>query len=579
MKINQMYANNMKFANSMNYHNQKVRESDAKLSTGKVVNNPSDYVMISRLESSVKQSEVVQKQLDDNQSYLSTVQAVLETGKDIGLRLKELSTMYQSDTASKEEQKDIRKEAMGLTKELKDIFQKATFNGEKIFHPNKQGGLSTAIQLDIPDMNFINTLANKLDTTDIVEGLVNPLAKSLNSLQGALKSATTPVLSVQKASEAYKQNMESFSKKQVNPSDTDSMRHSSMSSFSVSKTSYAGGFISNMVSNTLKNIMAEHKEAIDYLSKNEPYQIYQDIKSQTYESLHNLSKEYGYEKEFLIADKLGVWDLIGLKKESVTTPKPPVENEIPKDTLPPDEVVEGGDGNNPEIPTDLPGNQGETDSGGIGSGEEASGDVEGVGNGETVTPPSEEETSNGQEGNVENSDKEGTSSTDDTPPVSGVHPPTNEDDNSSQGDNVIDVGIGGGGINIGIGNNGGNIDIDIDISLPGQTEESDTIVDKVGDVLEEMEEWFTPDFVDKEILDVISNAQADVDIKNRILEFRKSYETRMNQIEEERLARLQQVDISKELAEKAKNAMLEEINAYLYQWNMNHQQRMIDLMF
>ena len=424
---------------------------------------------------------------------------------------------YQSDTISKQEQQSIYKEVKGLTKELKNIFESATFNGEKIFAKNNKEGIQSKLQLDMPDMSFLDDLKGKLEVGEIANTISNPLEQSLTNIQ-QLKTTT----SYNTAIEAYKKSMGTQTETSTNTQ--------SLTTMSTTGATYAEGFISDLVSKTLKDVFSDNEEVIDYLTSNSPLEIYKELKEQSYESLQSLAEEYGLEEEFGFLDKLGVFDLIGIPKEPTSPPVEPVEPTNPGDGIePPDE---------PDI-----------------------------------TPPTTDE------GNTEVDEEAGDDSTGEITNPTNPTTPGSTDNESEVED---DVNNGDGSIDI-------DIDIDIDIENPvggivdeatDAIEESlDDTEDITDDILDEVGEWLNPDYVEETILDVIGSVQADVEIKNRILEFRERYEERIQEIQEERLARLQEVDTAKELIEKSKLTLLKEINSYLLHWNLAHQQRMIDLMF
>lgn len=471
LKINQTYTNNLYLANQRNVNQQKMQEVDTKLSTGKVTSSPTHIGKMTQLGGAIPEREITQNELDESQSYLNTVQAVLETGNEVGVRLKELATQYQSDTISKEEQRTIYKEVKGLTNELKDMFGSATFNGEKIFTNNNKEGIHSKLQLDMPDMSFLDELKGKLEVGEITTAISNSLDQSLTNIQQL------------KTTSAYNTAIEAYKKTMGTQTTTDLNNVQTQTPTSTTGTTYAESFISDLVSNTLKDVLSENEEVLDYLTSKSPVELYTELKEQSYENLQSLAKEYGFEEEFNFLEKLGVLDLIGIQKGSTNLPEEPTE----------------------------PNNDVETPE-------------------ETITTPAN---------------------------------PVLTDNESEDGLITIENPIGG-------------VVDEVTDTIEEGVEGTTAITD---DILEEAEEWLNPEYVEEMVLDVIGNVQADVEIKTRILEFRQRYEERIQEIQEERMARMKEDLVEKELIEKSKLTILKEVNSYLLQWNLTQQQRMIDLLF
>lgn len=181
MRIGHM-MNSMMYTRNMSIQRKQLEKSMERLSTGKRINHgadsPSDMLKISRHESQIRGSQKAQKNIQEGLSLIQVADNALDRVEDIGLRLKELSTEYQSETISQKDKKLIEKEARQLVKEINHIFNNTKFNGIRIFKKDKfriQTGPNQGDFLDIRmkdfDMSNLNSFIDKIN--NIVNNLRN----------------------------------------------------------------------------------------------------------------------------------------------------------------------------------------------------------------------------------------------------------------------------------------------------------------------------------------------------------------------------------------------------------------------
>ncbi|PLS15034.1 hypothetical protein CVD28_24450 [Bacillus sp. M6-12] len=592
MRINGIYSSNLSIVNRMNQYSNKIEDSNEKLSKGVSINNPADYGISSKLESDIRGSQMAQRNMQDAFSFIDTVDTVLTAGEEIGFRLEELAQRYQSDTLSKDEQSTIKKEVNGLTDELKNIFESATFNGQKLFGKDKislSTGSQGLLEIKLPDISSIKNLKSNIGKeNDVLKGIdtltkeltevTKPLVQTVSSLiqgqslvQDTLKTVGNPVdilssellknkglptnaMSTQKAVESYKKTMDTYSSKFKN--------HESM----LEKV-----FDSKINKEQVKEIVSKIEDGVEDLI----------------DGMGNFFNKFNRKP-----DSTGSTS----KPTEPTNPSNPNENNNGGVTTPPTT----DNNSNPTTPGSDTGSGNPVENGGGDNNTGNEGGNENVGdNGENVNP-SNPDTGNGNpvenggnenntgntednSGNVSNpSDNEDTNVT--TPPTNEGQPSLEEEDNDSIG---IDIGLGGigGGINIGVGGNDGNINIDINI---GEEEKPDTNPTTPTNPTnptnpsipsdEELEDLLNPDFIKENVLDVISNGKSELDIKRRILEYRMSYESQMNDIKNDHLSRIRDVDTAKEIMERTRNQMLEQMNINVFQFNMERQKQLVSLL-
>jgi flagellin len=105
-------------------------------------------------------------------------------------------------------------------------------------------------------------------------------------------------------------------------------------------------------------------------------------------------------------------------------------------------------------------------------------------------------------------------------------------------------------------------------TTPSNTEKTPQPKHKIPGIL-------NTDFISKHILGFISEKRSELQIKERILNYRMEYQMRMNEIKSEQLERIESVDMAKEIANKVKNEMLLNINANLFYHNLEQRRQFV----
>jgi flagellin len=198
MRIGLLHQND-RIIHQMNELMHKIQISDSQLSTGKKLSNinPADIIKISRLETEIRESRVAQENIQNGISLIQTMDEALSVAEEIGHRLMELANRFESESVSKEERKEIKKEAKGLFMELKNIFENTTFNGQKVFdkpHFLIYTGNQGYVKIDVPNVSHMKSIKSMKEISH--KGL-SPM--NSNDKETSIPFKTEEQLSPQKA--------------------------------------------------------------------------------------------------------------------------------------------------------------------------------------------------------------------------------------------------------------------------------------------------------------------------------------------------------------------------------------------
>lgn len=187
MSIGLLHQND-RIIRQMNELMHKIQISDSQLSMGKKLSNinPADTIKISRLETETRESRVAQENIQNGISLIQTMDVALSVAEEIGHRLMELANRFESESVSKEDRKEIKKEAKGIFMELKNIFENTTFNGQKVFdkpHFLIYTGNQGYVKIDVPNVSHIKS----------IQTMKNISHKGLSSMNSNDKGTSIPL--------------------------------------------------------------------------------------------------------------------------------------------------------------------------------------------------------------------------------------------------------------------------------------------------------------------------------------------------------------------------------------------------
>ncbi|WPS85595.1 flagellin (plasmid) [Brevibacillus halotolerans] len=185
-----MYINSIgnSLLHAMNHNQREVNKSAARLSTGVMLpsDNPVDFVRGSRMEAELRESRVLERNIQDGISFLELADESLSYVDQMGKRLRELSIQYQAGTLSDEGKAIIQTEAKALVKEMVDVIKNTEFNGKKVFGSdsiNIQIGLDKkkVKNSDIKRVSPNTTISENKGSASSFKGISDQLNSPLNA--------------------------------------------------------------------------------------------------------------------------------------------------------------------------------------------------------------------------------------------------------------------------------------------------------------------------------------------------------------------------------------------------------------
>jgi flagellin-like hook-associated protein FlgL len=133
--------NNLMIVYRINTLRNYVEKSVERLSMGKAINSaadsPSCILRISRMSSQIRGTHAAQRNIQDAMSLSQIMESSIAQMHDMGLRLKELSILYNNSILTSEEKAIIEKESIELVKEIKTIIDNTMFSGINVFAKDK----------------------------------------------------------------------------------------------------------------------------------------------------------------------------------------------------------------------------------------------------------------------------------------------------------------------------------------------------------------------------------------------------------------------------------------------------------
>jgi len=158
--------NNLSIVNRINSYRTNLEKTTERLSTGLAINSaadsPSDILRISRMQSQIIGSHAAQRNIQDALSLTQVMESAFTQMYDIGLRMKELSMLYNNSTATAEEKGLIEKESTELLKEMKLIIDTTAYGGINVFQQDQfyfQVGYSVSDSITIGNPLITNQAA------------------------------------------------------------------------------------------------------------------------------------------------------------------------------------------------------------------------------------------------------------------------------------------------------------------------------------------------------------------------------------------------------------------------------------
>lgn len=598
-------VSNYGIMNAMKTNQIAIAKSNERLSTGQKLSSdsPVDVGIVSRLESSIRSGEAQQRINEDSISFIQTANEGLDHVSELLTKLKELSSQYGRETLSATDKQAILDSAKELGTELSSVLKNVNFNGKPVF---KDGELNLNIgqsKISVSLNDLVNNVEKATNSTidqavDTVSDIVNnitlsgneialvaqtpttrsaisahslPIVSNITLTSSSVETATvtaiaTPnaaklastisnegegyydipnaniVLPDQKGYTGFKKIVDDKGKLIYEGNLTNGIADGYGKYYENGKIVYEGDF-DNGVYDGFGTIYGDNGKVV-YRG---------DIKDG---EAHGWGTYYGtngkslYEGGFKEGYRDGwgtTYDTNGKRIESKMYSD---YNNRPTEVLPPATGGNGGSGG-----TGNTGDSGNTGGAGNGNGG-GTGGTGGVGD-------------NGGTGNGGDTGNSGG-----TGGTGGIGGGNNSGDTGNTGDSGSGSGTGGTGGSGGTGNTGGTGGTGNSGGSGGTTLPDLPEID-LGDLGSlDPDDLLNGDLLDK-IQEGLNEAKSKLGITEYILERRISFQAEQNRIQEEMKERIQSIDMTKELAQKAKQEMLLQMNSFLFTQNIERQRSMM----
>ena len=125
----------------LNAVNSKVAIHQARLSTGKRINNAQDdaaaYAVIQKSYNTIKSNQVIKDGVRNGKNLLTMIEASMTTQMELWQRIKELDLQKSSGTLTNNQKAMIDERINSLIAELDDIANSTKWNGESLLNGTK----------------------------------------------------------------------------------------------------------------------------------------------------------------------------------------------------------------------------------------------------------------------------------------------------------------------------------------------------------------------------------------------------------------------------------------------------------
>ena len=177
LKINSnIYA--MDALRQLNAVNSKVAMHQARLSTGKRINNAQDdaaaYAVIQKSYNTIKSNQAIKDGVRNGKNLLTMIEASMTTQMELWQRIKELDLQKSSGTLTNNQQAMIDERINSLIAELDDIANSTKWNGESLLN-----GTKSSIDIMVGEGEMM-TIALPNTTSSGLGILTNSNTKSLS---------------------------------------------------------------------------------------------------------------------------------------------------------------------------------------------------------------------------------------------------------------------------------------------------------------------------------------------------------------------------------------------------------------
>ena len=174
MRIN-TNLNGMIATNQMAKNTALAGNSMEKLSTGLRITKAGDdaagLAVSEKMRAQIRGMEQAERNVQDGISMVQTAEGALEEAGNIAQRMRELAVQAGNDTLDTKDREKIKGELTQLQKEMSNIAEETTFNGNKLLNGNKgnftiQAGANGETRtVEMKDLSGVATNLSALDVT------------------------------------------------------------------------------------------------------------------------------------------------------------------------------------------------------------------------------------------------------------------------------------------------------------------------------------------------------------------------------------------------------------------------------
>ena len=194
MRIN-TNVNAMIATNQMSKNTALAGNSMEKLSTGLRITKAGDdaagLAVSEKMRAQIRGMEQAERNVQDGISMVQTAEGALEEAGNIAQRMRELSIQAGNDTLNTEDRTKIKTELEQLQKEMTNISEETTFNGNKLLAADKKFTIQAGANSEVREvqMESLASVANSLSTVSV--GSVSEAQAFTTKVDTALEAINT----------------------------------------------------------------------------------------------------------------------------------------------------------------------------------------------------------------------------------------------------------------------------------------------------------------------------------------------------------------------------------------------------
>ena len=181
MRIN-TNVNAMIATNQMSKNTALAGNSMEKLSTGLRITKAGDdaagLAVSEKMRAQIRGMEQAERNVQDGISMVQTAEGALEEAGNIAQRMRELSIQAGNDTLNSTDRTKIKTELEELQKEMTNISEETTFNGNKLLAADKKFTIQSGANSEVREVQMENlaSVASSLGSTIDVSTVSNAQA-------------------------------------------------------------------------------------------------------------------------------------------------------------------------------------------------------------------------------------------------------------------------------------------------------------------------------------------------------------------------------------------------------------------